>query len=51
VAIVSGDVAGPTRAHLPIAEAPENPLTIQGDDGPVAVRNAYVRALRPLGVG
>jgi hypothetical protein len=42
------DVDGPTRAHLPIAEAPENPLMIQGDHGPVAIRNVYVRALRPL---
>jgi hypothetical protein len=40
------DVRGPTRAHLPIPEAPENPLMLQGDHGPVAFRNIYVRPLR-----
>jgi hypothetical protein len=42
------DVAGPTRAHLEIAEAPQNPLMIQGDHGPVAFRNIYIRPLRPI---
>lgn len=42
------DVAGPTRAHLPIPEAAQNPLMIQGDHGPVAIRHVYVRPLRPL---
>jgi hypothetical protein len=42
------DVAGPTRAHLTVPEAPQNPLMIQGDHGPVAIRNVYVRPLRPL---
>jgi hypothetical protein len=42
------DVAGPTRAHLPIPEASANPLMLQGDHGPVAFRNIYVRPLRPL---
>jgi hypothetical protein len=42
------DVEGPTRAHLPIPEAAQNPLMIQGDHGPVALRSIYVRALRPL---
>jgi hypothetical protein len=42
------DVAGPTRAHLPIAEAAQNPLMLQGDHGPVAFRNMYVRPLRPI---
>jgi Domain of Unknown Function (DUF1080) len=42
------DVAGPTRAHLEIAEAPENPLMIQGDHGPVAFRNIHIRPLRPI---
>lgn len=42
------DVAGGTRAHMPVAEAPENPLMLQGDHGPVAFRNIYWRPLRPL---
>jgi hypothetical protein len=42
------DIAGPTRAHLTIPEAPQNPLMIQGDHGPVAIRNIHVRPLRPL---
>ena len=42
------DVAGPTRAHLAIPEAAQNPLMIQGDHGPVAFRNIYVRPLRPI---
>ena len=42
------DIDGPTRANLPIPEAPQNPLMIQGDHGPVALRNIYVRPLRPL---
>jgi hypothetical protein len=42
------DVAGPTRAHLPIPEAAANPLMLQGDHGPVAFRNIYVRPLRPI---
>jgi Domain of Unknown Function (DUF1080) len=42
------DVEGPTRAHLSIPESPQNPLMIQGDHGPVAIRNVYVRPLRPL---
>lgn len=48
--LVQKDVAidGPTRAHLAIPEAPQNPLMIQGDHGPVALRNIYVRPLRPL---
>jgi hypothetical protein len=42
------EIDGPTRAHLPIAEAAENPLMLQGDHGPVAFRNIYVRPLRPI---
>ena len=42
------DIDGPTRAHLTVNEAPLNPLMIQGDHGPVAFRNMYVRPLRPL---
>lgn len=42
------EVDGPTRAHMPIAEAPENPIMLQGDHGPVAFRYIYVRPLRPI---
>ena len=42
------DIDGPTRASLEIPEAAQNPLMIQGDHGPVAFRNIYVRPLRPL---
>lgn len=42
------EVDGPTRAHMNIPEAPENPLMLQGDHGPVAYRNIYVHALRPI---
>jgi hypothetical protein len=42
------DVAGPTRAHLPIPERAVNPLMLQGDHGPVAYRNIYIRPLRPI---
>jgi Domain of Unknown Function (DUF1080) len=42
------DVAGPTRAAMTIPEAPEQPLMLQGDHGPVAFRNIHVRPLRPL---
>ena len=42
------DVAGPTRAALAVPEAPERPLMLQGDHGPVAFRNIHVRPLRPL---
>jgi hypothetical protein len=42
------EVPGPTRSHLAIPEAAENPLMLQGDHGPVAFRNIYIRPLRPL---
>ena len=42
------EVDGPTRAHMNIPEAPLNPLMLQGDHGPVAYRNIYVRSLRPI---
>lgn len=38
-------IAGPTRAHMDIPEAPRNPIMLQGDHGPVAFRNLYVRSL------
>lgn len=48
--LVQKDVAvdGPTRAAMEIPEAPRNPLMIQGDHGPVALRNIYIRPLRPI---
>ena len=42
------DIDGPTRASLENPEAASGPLMIQGDHGPVAFRNLYVRPLRPL---
>jgi hypothetical protein len=42
------DLEGPTRAHMNLPEAPENPLMLQGDHGPVAFRNIYVRPLREI---
>jgi hypothetical protein len=42
------DVAGPTRAARSMSEAPQLPLMLQGDHGPVAFRNIYVRPLRPV---
>ena len=40
------DVDGPTRASLETPEAAEGPLMIQGDHGPVALRNIYARQLK-----
>lgn len=42
------EVAGPTRSHMNLPEAPVNPVMLQGDHGPVAFRNLYVRPLRPF---
>jgi 3-keto-disaccharide hydrolase len=42
------DVDGPTRAALSVPESAQHPLMLQGDHGPVAFRNIYVRPLRPL---
>jgi hypothetical protein len=39
------EVPGGTRSHMPIPEAPLNPLMLQGDHGPVAYRNIYYRPL------
>ena len=39
------EVEGPTRASMQFSEAPRRPLMIQGDHGPVAIRNIYVRSL------
>ncbi|HVX66151.1 MAG TPA: DUF1080 domain-containing protein [Bryobacteraceae bacterium] len=42
------EAEGPTRAAMNIPEAATNPIMLQGDHGPVAFRNIYVRPLRPL---
>lgn len=42
------EVDGPTRASMRHAEAAENPLMLQGDHGPVAYKNIYVRPLRTV---
>jgi hypothetical protein len=42
------EVDGGTRAHMPIPEAATNPIMLQGDHGPVAFRNIYIRQLRPI---
>jgi 3-keto-disaccharide hydrolase len=39
---------GPTRAGMDIPESRENPLMLQGDHGPVAFRNIYIRPLRQV---
>jgi hypothetical protein len=42
----NAEVNGGTRSHMNISEAALNPLMLQGDHGPVAYRNIYVRPLR-----
>jgi hypothetical protein len=37
------EVPGPTVSHMKIAEAARNPIMLQGDHGPVAFRNFYIR--------
>lgn len=39
------DVPGGTVSHMKLAEAPTNPIMLQGDHGPVAFRNIYIRPL------
>ena len=39
---------GPTLGAMSYPEAATNPLMLQGDHGPVAFRNIYIRPLRPL---
>jgi hypothetical protein len=41
------EVAGPTGSHGNPKETPEGPLMLQGNHGPVAFRNIYIR---PLGM-
>jgi len=40
------EVDGPTRSAMDMPEAATNPLMLQGDHGPVAFRNIWVRPLR-----
>lgn len=40
------EMEGPNSAHLDIPEAPEGPLMLQGDHGPIAFRNLRVRPLK-----
>jgi len=42
------ELSGPTRGAMGNDEVTKGPLRIQGDHGPVAFRNVYVRPLRPL---
>jgi hypothetical protein len=37
------ELAGPTVSHMKIAEAPRNPIMLQGDHGPVAFRSIWVK--------
>ena len=40
------DVEGPTRASITTPEGPTGPLMLQGDHGPVAFRQIYLRGLK-----
>jgi hypothetical protein len=40
------ELEGPTQAHMDLPEAATNPLMLQGDHGPIAFRNIYVRPRR-----
>jgi len=42
------EVEGSTRAAMEHAEAAVNPIMLQGDHGPVAYRNIFVRPLREI---
>jgi hypothetical protein len=41
------ELAGPTVAHMKIEPAPRNPIMLQGDHGPVAFRNIYIKEFEP----
>jgi hypothetical protein len=41
------DLPGPTVSAMKIAEAPANPLMLQGDHGPIAFRNIQIRNFVP----
>ncbi|MDA1314305.1 MAG: DUF1080 domain-containing protein [Acidobacteria bacterium] len=43
------ELTGSTRGASPWEEKPEAPLLLQGDHGPVAFRNVYLRDLRTTG--
>jgi Domain of Unknown Function (DUF1080) len=38
---------GPTVSHMDTPESASNPLMLQGDHGPVAFRNIYIKAFSP----
>jgi len=37
------ELPGPTVSHMKIAEAAKGPIMLQGDHGPVAFRNVFVK--------
>jgi hypothetical protein len=39
---------GPTVAHMKIPEAARNPIMLQGNHGPVAFRNIYIKDYEPV---
>jgi len=41
----NAECEGPTRSHMQLAEAPRNPVMLQGDHGPVRFRNLRYRAI------
>jgi hypothetical protein len=41
------DLPGPTVSHMNIPEAATNPIMLQGDHGPVAYRNIWIRKFDP----
>jgi hypothetical protein len=41
------DLPGPTISHLNVPEAATNPIVLQGDHGPVAFRNIYLKDFVP----
>lgn len=43
------DLPAPTVSHMQIPEAAMNPIMLQGDHGPVAFRNLYVRESENIG--
>jgi len=36
-------LSGPTTSHMNIPEAARDPIMLQGDHGPVAYRNIYIK--------
>jgi len=40
------DIPGPTGSAQRIPEAPRNPIMLQGDHGPIAFRNIYIRPFK-----